>query len=60
MRHRILITFSKPHSVGRGKTLRIRQLSEDWEIIFLTNTKIELRHVSGGNGGADILTFEKV
>jgi len=36
------------------------ELSEDWEIIFLTNTKIELRHVSGGNGGTDRLTFENI
>jgi hypothetical protein len=36
------------------------ELSDDWEIISATNTKIELRHVSGGNGGTDILTFEKV
>ena len=36
------------------------ELSEDWEIISLTNTKIELRHVSGGNGGTDFLTFEKL
>ena len=36
------------------------ELSEDWEIISLTSTKIELRHVSGGNGGTDLLTFEKV
>ena len=36
------------------------ELTEDWEIISLTNTKIELRHVSGGNGGTDLLTFEKV
>jgi hypothetical protein len=37
-----------------------QELSEDWEIISLSNLKIELRHVSGGNGGTDLLTFEKI
>lgn len=36
------------------------ELTEDWEIISLTATKIELRHVSGGGGGTDLLTFEKL
>lgn len=36
------------------------ELSDDWEIISATNIKIELTHVSGGNGGSDILIFEKV
>jgi hypothetical protein len=36
------------------------ELTEKWEIISLAETKIELRHVSGGNGGTDLLTFEKV
>jgi hypothetical protein len=36
------------------------ELSEDWEIISLSAAKIELRHVSGGNGGTDLLTFEKI
>jgi len=34
-------------------------LSEDWEILSRTANKIELKHVSGGNGGTDLLTFEK-
>ena len=46
------ISFSAPPD--------FEELSEDWEIIFLTNTKIELRHVSGGNGGTDLLTFENI
>jgi hypothetical protein len=36
------------------------ELSEDWEIMSITNSKIELRHVSGGNGGTDLLTLEKI
>ncbi|MGZ0016526.1 hypothetical protein [Yeosuana sp. AK3] len=36
------------------------ELSEDWEIVSRTNSKIELIHISGGNGGTDNLTFEKI
>ena len=35
------------------------ELSDDWDIISHTALKIELIHVSGGNGGTDLLTFEK-
>lgn len=35
------------------------ELTEDWNIISYNATKIELIHVSGGNGGTDYLTFEK-
>jgi hypothetical protein len=35
------------------------ELSEDWHILERTPTKIRLRHISGGNGGTDLLTFEK-
>ena len=34
-------------------------LSDDWEIISVTSTKIRLTDVSGGNGGTDFLTFDK-
>jgi len=34
-------------------------LTEDWEIVTRSANKIELIHVSGGNGGTDTLTFEK-
>jgi len=34
-------------------------LTEDWSIITQSSAKIELTHVSGGNGGTDFLTFEK-
>ena len=36
-----------------------QQLSEDWEILERTAAKVKLRHISGGNGGTDYLTFEK-
>jgi len=32
-------------------------LTEDWEIIEETEIVVRLRHVSGGNGGTDILEF---
>jgi hypothetical protein len=35
------------------------ELTEDWNIIEKTDTKIKLVHVSGGSGGTDYITFEK-
>ncbi|HEX8561757.1 MAG TPA: hypothetical protein VF676_02145 [Flavobacterium sp.] len=35
------------------------ELSDDWDIISYSSTRIELIDVSGGNGGTDYLTFEK-
>lgn len=35
-------------------------LSDDWDIISISDLKIELIDVSGGNGGTDYLTFEKI
>jgi hypothetical protein len=34
-------------------------LNEDWQFVSKTDSRIELIHVSGGNGGTDYLTFEK-
>lgn len=36
------------------------ELSDDWEIVKYSNTKIELLDVSGGDGSTDYLTFEKL
>ncbi len=44
------IGFSSPNDFA--------ELSEDWHITSRTSTRIELIHVSGGNGGTDTLTFE--
>ena len=39
----------------------LNELTEDWEVILASNTRVELRHVSGRNsGGTDLLTFEKI
>lgn len=35
------------------------ELTEDWDIVTRSDAKIELIHISGGNGGTDYLTFEK-
>ena len=41
-------------------TNSFEDLNEDWHIITHTQNRIELIHVSGGNGGTDYLTFEKI
>jgi hypothetical protein len=35
------------------------ELSEDWEVIQRSSTEVKLRHVSGGDGHTDYLTFSK-
>ncbi len=35
------------------------ELNEDWNILSRTSNRIELIHISGGNGGTDHLIFEK-
>lgn len=35
------------------------EISEDWRVISRTDIKIELKHVSGGDGSIDYLTLEK-
>ncbi|MFN4197987.1 MAG: hypothetical protein ACK4FS_03055 [Flavobacterium sp.] len=35
------------------------EISEDWRIMTVTSSQIELRHVSGGDGSIDLLTFTK-
>ena len=35
-------------------------LTEDWQIVSQSSTRIELIHISGGNGGTDNLIFEKM
>jgi hypothetical protein len=37
----------------------LEEISEDWEVISATNNKIELKHISGGNGTTDLLTLER-
>lgn len=35
------------------------EIEEDWRIIEFSATQIRLKHISGGNGGTDYLTFTK-
>ena len=35
-------------------------LNDDWDIVTKTDNTIELKDVSGGNGGTDLLTFTKI
>ncbi len=34
-------------------------LNDDWDIISITENRIELRDISGGNGGIDVVVFER-
>lgn len=36
------------------------ELTDDWDILEYSDTRIKLIDVSGGNGGTDYLTFEKI
>lgn len=35
------------------------EITEDWRVLSSSATKLELKHVSGGDGSIDLLTFEK-
>ncbi|GAA4974092.1 hypothetical protein GCM10023315_25710 [Algibacter aquimarinus] len=41
------------------ETNDFEDLNDDWDIVSASSTKIELIDISGGNGGTDMLTFEK-
>jgi hypothetical protein len=49
---KLILNFSSPAS--------FLEISDDWHVIEKTDTKIKLQDVSGGNGGTDYLTFEKI
>lgn len=38
----------------------LEDLSDEWEVLSESKTKLELEDVSGGNGSIDKLTFEKI
>ncbi len=43
-----------------GSVSLFNELNEDWLVLEQTVTKLRLQHVSGGNGGTSVLTFEKL
>lgn len=43
-----------------GNTSPFDELNDDWHVIEMTSSLIKLEDVSGGNGGTDYLTFEKL
>ena len=42
------------------RTTPFDELNEDWQITSQSTSQIKLEDVSGGNGGTDYLTFEKL
>lgn len=46
--------------INFGSNVPFDELNDDWNIIESTTNKIRLEDISGGNGGTDLLTFEKV
>ena len=50
--HKLILNFASPAD--------FTEISDDWHIRQESSSKIELEDVSGGNGGTDLLTFEKI
>jgi hypothetical protein len=48
----LIIFFESPEE--------FEDLTDDWDIISISNDQIELIDVSGGNGGTDYLTFNRL
>jgi hypothetical protein len=46
-------------NIGFATPTNFEELTEDWNILERTDTKVRLVHISGGNGGTDYITFEK-
>jgi hypothetical protein len=40
-------------------TSPLSELNEDWHVISESGSRMELKHVSGGDGSVDYLTFQK-
>ena len=49
---KLTLTFPNP--------AELLEISDDWQVIETLENKIRLEDVSGGNGGIDKLTFERV
>ncbi len=46
-------------NINFNLTNNFEDLNDDWDFVSQSASKIELKDVSGGNGGTDYLTFEK-
>jgi hypothetical protein len=51
--NKLVMAFNSGNSV-------LSELEEDWRIIEMSDTFIHLEHVSGGNGGTDVVKFSKI
>jgi major membrane immunogen (membrane-anchored lipoprotein) len=51
-RKKLIINFSTPEV--------LEEISDDWKVIEMTEVKVKLEDVSGGDGSVDYLTFEKI
>ena len=49
--------FNLSFSAANGP---FEEISEDWRIVEITASKIDLHHISGGNGGQSLITFIKI
>jgi hypothetical protein len=43
-----------------GIAMPFDEFNDDWDVVTYNNTRVELFDVSGGNGGTDYLTFQKL
>tara|TARA_R110002012_G_scaffold81440_3_gene206014 strand:- start:352 stop:1863 length:1512 start_codon:yes stop_codon:yes gene_type:complete len=43
-----------------GTAMPFDEFNDDWDVVAYNNTRVELFDVSGGNGGTDYLTFQKL
>ncbi|CAM3303590.1 hypothetical protein [Aequorivita lipolytica] len=43
-----------------GTAMPFDEFNDDWDVDTYTTTRVELFDISGGNGGTDYLTFEKL
>jgi len=50
-RSKVVLEFATP--------AQFEEISEDWEVVAISATEVQLKHVSGGSGGTDLLTFSK-
>ncbi len=42
-----------------GNDIPFDELNDDWDVLNASITEIELQDISGGNGGTDLLTFDR-